>query len=94
MPRPGQPGNTDNPGFSTGVDYGSLTDGALAEEIRRLSRREREISFQRRFLHGQIQLARADLARRLTRDQPLDLSRTQLSELDRLLDGVDKQDER
>jgi hypothetical protein len=56
--------------------------------------REREISFQRRFLHGQIQLARTELARRLTLDTPLAVDRSVLAGIDRLLDGLDLQEDR
>lgn len=68
-------------------DLTRLDDAALKDEIHRLTRREREISFQRRFLHGQIELARNELMRRLTEMEPGDLSSIDLDELNRILDG-------
>lgn len=56
--------------------------------------REREISFQRQFLHGQIQLARTELARRLTLDTPLAVDQSVIADIDRLLDGLDLQEGR
>jgi hypothetical protein len=68
-------------------DLSALTDGDLKQEIHRLTRREREISFQRRFLHGQIELARAELMRRLAEMTPSELSMVDVEELNRILDG-------
>jgi hypothetical protein len=70
-------------------DLTALTDGALKTEIHRLTRREREISFQRRYLHGQIELARAELMRRLAEMSPSELSILDVEELNRILDGSD-----
>ncbi len=85
------PGNAEN-SSSTGVEFAELSDSELCDEIHRLSRREREISFQRRFLHGQLHLARTDLARRLTLDRPLSLTKAEIDDLDRLLAGIDHLD--
>ena len=85
------PGNAGNFASVAGVDFPALSDSELCEEIQRLSQREREISFQRRFLHGQLQLARTDLARRLTLDVPMTLTRDEIDDLDRLLNGIDQQ---
>lgn len=85
------PGNAEN-SSPAGVDFAELTDSELCDEIHRLSRREHEISFQRRFLHGQLQLARTDLARRLTLDRPLSLTKAEIDDLDRLLAGIDHLD--
>jgi hypothetical protein len=68
-------------------DLVGLDDEELKAEIHRLTRREREISFQRRYLHGQIELARAELMRRLTRMSPSALDGVDIEELDRILDG-------
>lgn len=83
MATPEDPGND---GLSSaGTDFATLSDVALRDEIHRLRRREREISFQRRFLHGQLELARTDLERRLTGDVPLTLSRREIEDLERAL---------
>ncbi len=68
------------------ADLAELDDAALKAEIHRLTRREREISFQRRYLHGQIEVARAELMRRLTQMTPSELSMVDVEELDRILD--------
>lgn len=70
-------------------DLTALDDRELKAEIHRLTRREREISFQRRYLHGQIELARAELMRRLTEMSPSELSMLDVEELNRILDGPD-----
>lgn len=68
------------------ADLTELDDAELKSEIHRLTRREREISFQRRYLHGQIEVARAELMRRLTELAPGDLSMVDVEELNRILD--------
>jgi hypothetical protein len=67
------------------ADLAKLDDADLKAEIHRLTRREREISFQRRYLHGQIEVARAELMRRLTEAGPGDLSAIDVEELNRIL---------
>lgn len=81
-----QPGNPDV--SSVQIDFPNLTDEELRDTVHRLSHREREISFQRRFLHGQIELARADLQRRLNRDQPMTLTPAEIEDLDKALRGI------
>ncbi len=83
MATPEQPGNDGI--SSSATDFAALSDVELRDEIHRLRRREREISFQRRFLHGQIELARTDLQRRLTGDVPLTLSPQEIEDLERAL---------
>ncbi len=78
-----QPGNAGV--SSAAADFATLSDVELRDEIHRLSRREREISFQRRFLHGQIELARTDLRRRLTADVPMGLRPEEITDLERAL---------
>ena len=68
-------------------DLTTLDDAALKTEIHRLTKREREISFQRRYLHGQIELARNELMRRLAELSPSELTTVDLEELNRILDG-------
>ena len=46
-------------------DLGSLTDDDLKKEIDQLKEQEREISYQRRILHGKIDILRAELVARL-----------------------------
>ena len=46
-------------------DLGSLSDDDLKKEIDQLKEQEREISYQRRILHGKIDILRAELVARL-----------------------------
>jgi hypothetical protein len=46
-------------------DLGSLSDDDLKKEIEQLKEQEREISYQRRILHGKIDILRAELVARL-----------------------------
>jgi hypothetical protein len=46
-------------------DLGSLTDVELKELIGELTKEELEISYQRRILHGRIDILRAELVNRL-----------------------------
>ena len=46
-------------------DLGSLSDDDLKKEIDQLKEHEREISYQRRILHGKIDILRAELVNRL-----------------------------
>jgi hypothetical protein len=46
-------------------DLGSLDDKALKGLIERLEQQEREVSYQRRILHGKIDILRAELVARL-----------------------------
>ena len=48
-------------------DLGSLSDDDLKQEIDKLKEQEREISYQRRILHGKIDILRAELVARLQR---------------------------
>jgi len=67
------------------ADLAKLGDADLKAEIHRLTKREREISFQRRYLHGQIEIVRSELMRRLTATGPSDLSMVDVEELNRIL---------
>jgi hypothetical protein len=75
-------GNAEHP-----ADLSNLTDSELTAEIHRLTQREREISFQRRYLHGQIEIARSELMRRLSEAGTGNLDPADLAELDRILAG-------
>ena len=46
-------------------DLGSLEDSALKGLIEELEQEEREVSYQRRLLHGKIDILRAELVARL-----------------------------
>jgi len=46
-------------------DLGSLDDAALKGLIDELEQQEREVSYQRRLLHGKIDILRAELVARL-----------------------------
>jgi len=46
-------------------DLGSLSDQELKRVIEDLERQEREVSYQRRILHGKIDILRAELVARL-----------------------------
>jgi hypothetical protein len=46
-------------------DLGTLTDLELKDVIRQLTEEETEISYQRRILHGKIDILRAELVNRL-----------------------------
>ena len=46
-------------------DFGALTDDELKALIDELEQQEREVSYQRRLLHGKIDILRAELVARL-----------------------------
>ena len=48
-------------------DLGSLSDEELKHLIDELQKREREVSYERRILHGKIDILRAELVSRLQR---------------------------
>jgi hypothetical protein len=51
--------------MDTFPDLGSLSDVELKELIEELTKEELEISYQRRLLHGKIDILRAELVNRL-----------------------------
>lgn len=53
--------------MDTFPDLGSLTDQELKDLIKDLTDQETEISYQRRILHGKIDILRAELVNRLRR---------------------------
>lgn len=75
------------------ADLAKLGDADLKAEIHRLTKREREISFQRRYLHGQIEVARSELMRRLAATGPSDLSMVDVEELTRILSDQPARDD-
>ena len=48
-------------------DLGTLSDDDLKQLIQDLTRQENEVSYQRRLLHGKIDILRAELVARLQR---------------------------
>jgi len=50
-------------------DFGSLSDDQLKAMIGDLEQQEREVSYQRRILHGKIDILRAELVARLQQTQ-------------------------
>ncbi|MFI5004293.1 MAG: hypothetical protein ACHQE6_04695 [Solirubrobacterales bacterium] len=53
--------------MDTFPDLGSLADAELKDLIRQLTEEETDISYQRRILHGKIDILRAELVNRLQR---------------------------
>ncbi|HEX4106998.1 MAG TPA: hypothetical protein VHX88_02625 [Solirubrobacteraceae bacterium] len=53
--------------FESFPDLGSLSDPALKELIGRLDEEEADISYQRRLLHGKIDILKAELVSRVNR---------------------------
>jgi hypothetical protein len=51
--------------MDTFPDLGSLTDQELKDLIKELTAEEMEVSYQRRILHGKIDILRAELVNRL-----------------------------
>ncbi len=51
--------------MDTFPDLGALPDPELKEMIQRLTEEEQEVSYQRRILHGKIDILRAELVNRL-----------------------------
>ena len=68
-------------------DLSTLTDAELKDLIRNLSEEEREVSMQRRMLHGRIELLKAELVGRLSGREEGELSVVNLDALSRILAG-------
>jgi hypothetical protein len=51
--------------MDTFPDLGALSDAELKEMIQQLTDEEQEVSYQRRILHGKIDILRAELVNRL-----------------------------
>ena len=51
--------------MDTFPDLGALTDSELKDMIQQLTDDEQEVSYQRRILHGKIDILRAELVNRL-----------------------------
>jgi len=61
-------------------DFASLSDVQLKELIQELMREESQLSYQRRILHGKIDILRAELVARLQRS--VGSGRSPLAEID------------
>lgn len=68
-------------------DLSQLSDGELKDLIRQLIDEEREISMQRRVLHGRIDLLRSELVRRLKGEDERALSVVDVDRLSQILAG-------
>lgn len=68
-------------------DLSTLTDAELKDLIRNLTDEEREVSKQRRMLHGRIELLKAELVGRLSGRDEGELSVIDLDALSRILAG-------
>lgn len=68
-------------------DLSTLTDAQLKDLIRSLTDEEREVSKQRRLLHGRIELLKAELVGRLRGRDEGELSVVDLDALSRILAG-------
>jgi hypothetical protein len=68
-------------------DLASLPDLELKQLIKDLTQAEREVSMQRRVLHGRIDMLRQELVRRLTKRDEGELSVVDVDALARILAG-------
>jgi hypothetical protein len=68
-------------------DLGSLSDDDLKREIDQLKEQEREISYQRRILHGKIDILRAELVARLQKNPQGVLGKVDVESLTEILAG-------
>lgn len=68
-------------------DLSTLSDAELKDLIRTLSEDEREVSMQRRLLHGRIELLKSELVGRLKGRDEGELSVVDLDALSKILAG-------
>lgn len=68
-------------------DLASLTDRELKSLIHDLTEQEREVSYQRRLLHGRIELLKNELVKRLKGQDDSELGEVDVDELSRILAG-------
>lgn len=68
-------------------DLASLSDGELKALIHDLTEQEREVSYQRRLLHGRIELLKNELVKRLKGQDESELGEVDVDELSRILAG-------
>lgn len=72
--------------METFPDLGSLSDQELKELIKTLTEEETEISYQRRILHGKIDILRAELVNRLRKRHEDGQDVVSLDDVERLTD--------
>lgn len=68
-------------------DLSRLSDAELKDMIRQLTEEEREVSMQRRLLHGRIDLLKSELVSRLKGRDEGELSVVDVDALSRILAG-------
>jgi hypothetical protein len=68
-------------------EFSQLTDGELKDLIRQLTEEEREVSMQRRVLHGRIEILKSELIGRLRGRDEGDLSVVDVDALSKILAG-------
>jgi hypothetical protein len=68
-------------------DLGGLSDGDLKNLIKQLENEENEISYQRRLLHGKLDILRAELVARLQKKGEGELGQVDLDRLSEILAG-------
>ena len=68
-------------------DLASLSDAQLKDLIKQLEAEENEISFQRRLLHGKLDILRAELVARLQQKGEGELGQVDLDRLTDILAG-------
>lgn len=73
--------------MDTQPDLKTLTDAELKDLIRRLTEQEREVSRERRMLHGRIDLLKTELVSRLKGRDEGELSVVDVDALSRILAG-------
>jgi hypothetical protein len=68
-------------------DLGTLSDAQLKDLIRESEAEENEISFQRRMLHGKLDILRAELVSRLQKKGEGELGQVDIDRLTEILAG-------
>jgi hypothetical protein len=68
-------------------DLAGLADGELKDLIRKLEAEENEISYQRRLLHGKLDILRAELVARLQHKGEGELGQVDIDRLSEILAG-------
>jgi hypothetical protein len=68
-------------------DLGTMSDAQLKDLIRELEAEENEISFQRRMLHGKLDILRAELVSRLQKKGEGELGQLDIDRLTEILAG-------
>ena len=77
----------EEPRWTPSPTSAQLTDAELKDLIRQLTEEEREVSMQRRLLHGRIELLKSELVGRLKGRDEGELSVVDVDALSRILAG-------